>query len=177
MAQKGINNGPEIVEKNSQSCDYKIRKATERDIPQLSIHHSEMFKEIWKNKGKSQGDSESFELGNAYSQKLNRELGNLCRCWVIETGRELVASGALTIVSFVPIPDDSSSRVGYLHSMYTDKRYRGRGFANLIVKAALQYCRENGIKRVVLNASEAGRPIYEKIGFISSPETMKIFLE
>jgi hypothetical protein len=46
-----------------------------------------------------------------------------------------------------------------------------------IVLAALEYCKANGVKRVLLRASEAGKPIYERIGFVSSPEMMRISLE
>jgi GNAT superfamily N-acetyltransferase len=96
---------------------------------------------------------------------------------VIENGDQIVASGGITIVSFVPTPNDLNSRVAYLHSMYSEKAYRNKNFANRIVKEALQYCKANEIKRVILTASQAGKPIYEKIGFASSPETMRIFIE
>ena len=64
-----------------------------------------------------------------------------------------------------------------MHSVYTEKAFRGKSFANRIVRKALEYCRAYGIKWMFLSASEAGRPIYERIGFSSSPEMMRIFVE
>jgi GNAT superfamily N-acetyltransferase len=61
--------------------------------------------------------------------------------------------------------------------MYTEKGYRNQKYAQKIVARVVTYCQENGIKRVVLNASDAGKPIYEKLGFVSSPQTMKLFIE
>jgi len=61
--------------------------------------------------------------------------------------------------------------------MYTEKQYRNNNFANLIVERAIRFCRDLGIKRVFLNASEAGRPIYEKVGFRAAPEMMRLVIE
>jgi GNAT superfamily N-acetyltransferase len=99
-----------------------------------------------------------------------------CKAWAIENEDRIIASGAITIVSFVPTPTDLSSRVAYLHSMYTERRYRNNSFAGLIVEKTIQYCKDNGIRRVFLNASEAGRPIYEEIGFCSAPEIMRLMI-
>ncbi len=155
-----------------------MREATEQDVPQLSVHHRKMFEEIWEKKGQRIGNSASIEIERAYSRKLSKELpAGLCRSWVIEDGNGIVASGAITIVSLVPTPNDFSPEVAYLHSMYTERGFRGKNFAGRIVRKALEHCKANGIKRVILNASEAGRPIYERIGFSELPEMMGVFIE
>jgi len=155
-----------------------IREATENDITQLGIHHRKMFEEIWEKKGERIDNSICEEIEKAYAQKLKQELiDGVCKAWVIENDNKIIASGAITIVSFVPTPNDLTSSVAYLHSMYTEEGYRNRSFANLIIKKSIQYCKEIGIKRVFLNASEAGRPIYEKVGFRPAPETMRLFIE
>lgn len=157
---------------------FRLREATERDFPQLSIHHRKMFEEIGSRKGQEIADSVAAEIEQAYSRKLSEDLpAGRCRSWLIETGNVAVASGAISIVSFVPTPSDVSSRVAYLHSMYTEKEARGRNFAFRIVQAALAYCKTEGIRRVLLTASEAGRPVYERIGFSPYPEMMRIFIE
>jgi len=137
-----------------------------------------MFEEIWEKNGQQIDNASSIEIEQAYSRKLSKELPvGSCRSWLIENGNQIVASGAITVVSLVPTPSDFSSKVAYLHSMYTEKAFRGKCFANRIVRKALEYCRANGIKRMFLNASEAGRPIYERIGFSSWPEMMRISIE
>ena len=129
-----------------------------------------MFEEIWEKKGQPIDNSAGNEIEQAYSLKLAAELqAGSCRSWLIEKGEQVVASGAITIVSLVPTPNDLSTRVAYLHSMYTEPERRGKNLASRIVRTALAYCKANGVRRVILNASEAGKPIYEKIGFSSSP--------
>jgi len=158
--------------------EFSLREGSEDDIRLLSIHHRKMFEEIWAKKGGHIDTSAGEEIEQAYAGKLRVELPpGTCRAWIVEEGGEAVASGAITIVSFVPTPVDPSSRVAYLHSVYTEPKMRGRNLAGRIVKAAIEYCRKRGIKRIILNASEAGRPVYERIGFTSYPEMMRFIIE
>jgi GNAT superfamily N-acetyltransferase len=161
-----------------QHIKISLREATESDIPRLGVHHRKMFEEILKKKGESLNPSVGKKMERTYVKKLKQELTNgSCKAWVIEHKDRTVASGAITIANLVPTPKDLSSSVAYLHSMYTEKEYRNKGFANLIVERAIRFCRGNGIKRVFLNASEAGRSIYEKAGFRAAPEMMRLAIE
>ncbi len=155
-----------------------LREATERDISHLAIHHRKMFEEIWMDKSECLDPSVCRGIEEAYAQKLKPELLNgTCKVWLVEEENKIIASGAISIVSFVPSPHDLSSNVAYLHSIYTEKEYRNNGFANLIINKITQYCKDYEIKRMILNASEAGRPIYEKLGFRSAPDIMRLIIE
>ncbi len=155
-----------------------IREATVNDIPLLAIHHRKMFEEIWENKGEDIDRSIFAEIERAYIEKLKRQLQDCsCKAWVIEDEHRVIASGAISIVSFVPSPQDLSSNVAYLHSVYTERDQRNNQCAQRIVKQAVHYCQAHGIRRVILNSSEAGRPIYEKIGFKPAPDIMRLLLE
>jgi GNAT superfamily N-acetyltransferase len=163
---------------NGKNIQTSLREATESDIPRLGVHHRKMFEEIWEKKGESIDPSVGKAIERAYAKKLKQELTDgSCKAWVIESENKIVASGTITIASLVPTPRDLSSSVAYLHSMYTEKEYRNNHFANLIVERAIQFCRNNGINRIFLNASEAGRPIYEKLGFRTAPEMMRLVIE
>jgi GNAT superfamily N-acetyltransferase len=155
-----------------------VRDATLDDVQILAKHHRKMFQEIWEQKGLRIEIDRAQELEFAYIDKITKQIPEgVCKAWVIENDDEILASGAITIVSFVPVPFDLGHTVAYLHSMYTEKTHRGKKCAQKIVDRAVQYCKENGISRMLLNASDAGKPIYEKEGFISSPETMRLFIK
>jgi predicted acetyltransferase len=155
-----------------------LREAIERDIPQLGIHHRKMVEEIWEKKHKSIDMSIGKKLEIAYVQKLKQELVNgVCKVWVIETEGKIIASGAITIFRYVPTPDNIAGSLAYFHSVYTEMEHRNNGYASSIIAKATQYCIDNEIKRIMLNASEAGRPIYEKYGFQSAPEAMRLVIE
>jgi GNAT superfamily N-acetyltransferase len=155
-----------------------LQEAIIDDVQILAIHHRKMFEEIWEQKGLFIEKVRAKELETAYSEKIKKQLPEgICKAWVIKTDNKIIASGAITIVSFVPVPSDINHKIAYLHSMYTEKEYRNKKCAQKIVNRAIRYCQQNGISRVVLNASDAGRPIYDKIGFIPSPETMRLFIK
>ena len=155
-----------------------VEDAALDDVQILAVHHRKMFEEIWEQKGLKIDSDQAKKLESAYLDKVTKQIPKgVCKAWVIRNGDVIIASGAITIVSFVPVPFDLRHNVAYLHSMYTEKAHRRKKCAQKIVNRAIQYCRENGIKRVLLNASDAGKPVYEKAGFASSPETMRLFIK
>ena len=158
--------------------DISIHAANGRDIPVLIAHHHKMFEEIWALIG-FEIDGHQFEaMDKALEVKLHEEITNgTCRAWVIEVDKKIVASGAISLNSMTPTPYDPSYRVAYLHSVYTEPEYRKRGFAELITKEAMTYCKSQGIRRMILEASDAGRPIYEKLGFQPSGRTLRLWME
>lgn len=134
-----------------------------------------MFEEIREKSGNSLDPAVLFAIGNEYATKLTREIPTgACVAWVIQAGDRVVSSGAISIVSYVPVPHDPSSQIAFLHSIYTEKEYRHRHFACRITQAAAEYCRNRGILRLYLFASDAGRPVYEKAGFEPVPNLMML---
>jgi GNAT superfamily N-acetyltransferase len=155
----------------------KLREASSRDIPVMATHHRKMFEEIWEQKGEYLGTARSIEIENAYIEKLTTELASgICKAWVIE-GDAIIASVGITFVSFAPNPTDLSSKVAYLHSMFTEKNHRNKKCAQQLLHGAIKHCEAQGIKRIILNASDAGKTLYQKIGFRSVPDMMRLWVE
>lgn len=161
----------------TKSNESRIQLATHNDIPTLVTHHHKMFKEIWEFRGLEIIDQKMEDMDKAYTEKLHKEIGNgECIAWVIKNDDKIVASGAVSFVSMVPTPDDSSAMVAYVHSIYTDHENRNKGYCRQIVMTAIKHCKSKGVKRMILNASEEGRPIYEDIGFKLSENSMRLFI-
>jgi GNAT superfamily N-acetyltransferase len=162
----------------SQKNQISLRQANIEDIPILAIHHRLMFEEIWELKGENIDTSIFNAIENSYIEKLQQQIeDDTSRAWVVENENKIVASGAISIVKMVPTPDDLSYEVAYLHSMYTERTHRNRKLASRIIDQTVQYCKSKGIKRILLNASEAGRPVYQKIGFRQAEDVMRLWLE
>ena len=161
-----------------QIYEIRLREASCTDISIMAAHHKKMFEEIWELKGEHLETVISEEIEKAYTQKLETEMeSGICKAWVIEDKGKIVSSGAITLVSFVPNPSDLSCNVAYLHSMYTEKPHRNKKYAQRIIHNVIKHCNSNGIKRILLNASDEGKPVYQKIGFRSAPDTMRLFIE
>jgi len=155
----------------------EVKEASVVDIQVLAVHHRKMFEEIWEKKGQVLDETDAENIEQSYIHKLENQLNHgMCKAWVVQNGNEIIASGAITIISYIPIPNDPNLDIAYLHSIYTEKEFRNQKYAQSIIDEAVNYCKKLGIKRMILNASDSGKPIYEKYGFVSAPDTMRLFL-
>ena len=78
---------------------------------------------------------------------------------------QVAGSGCIWIREQPPLPMSPFLEVPYLMSLYTEREFRRQGVAKLIVETAIAWCRAHGYDRVNLDASEAGKSLYETFGF------------
>lgn len=170
------------------------RQATVPDIPLLALHHRLMFEEM-----RAQDDGGSTQtccapnvpqqlkriqrlpdfarLESAQREKLGQQIiEGSCTAWIAEYQGKPIGSGALSILRTTPIPEDPSCEVAFLHSVYTDTAWRGQGIASTILDQLIEQARRGGLHRIQLNASEAGRSVYQKKGFQPLEEAMLLWV-
>ena len=143
------------------------------EIPVLARFHRLMFEEIWEKRGAVAPAGSMQAMEEQYRQKLREGFRDgSCHAWVVKKGDRVVSGGAVSIATYVPVPFDPSCRIGFVHSIYTEKDERHKGHAGRIVRAATAFCKSAGIRRVYLFASADGKPVYEKEGFVPVENTM-----
>ena len=147
-----------------------LRNAIRADIPVLAKHRRWMFDDMLmvQKAGYTAAEVESMEP--AYQRYLEEHFGGILRAWVVEVAGRVVASGAVLLYDWPPRPGDSVGRAALLHSVYTEPEYRRRGLARRIVDVMVAECRRMGLRTVSLHASEAGRSLYEAMGFKETSE-------
>lgn len=57
---------------------------------------------------------------------------------------------------------------GYIWGVYVEPIHRRKGIAKQLTNTAVDYLKNIGCKRVILNASPAGKPVYTSLGFVES---------
>ncbi|NDJ74876.1 MAG: GNAT family N-acetyltransferase [Chloroflexi bacterium] len=144
---------------------YTIRRGTPADAHIVTKHRRLMFIDMGYT------DPQKLDAMDAAFVPWVRE--RLARdeylAWLaVSPEGDVVSSAGLYIREFPPHPEDMSERQGYILNVYTVPDYRRRGFAGQLVRAVVRWCRDSGINRVTLNYTEAGRPIYERLGFTDS---------
>lgn len=97
--------------------------------------------------------------------------------WVAQDEGRIVGTGGMCIYCVPPTYGNPSGNVAYLVNMYTQPEYRNKGIATALLKKLIGEARERGCTRITLNASKAGRPIYEEYGFTDVLGEMEFFLE
>src|SRR5580704_9811582 len=79
-------------------------------------------------------------------------------CLAIEADGQLAATTTLLCYG---------RRLAWIGMVLTKKSYRGRGFARRLLTQALSVADQTAIETVKLDATDQGRPLYEKMGFRS----------
>ena len=155
-----------------------LREATLDDLAALVRHRRLMFVDMGLAEGKEPNVADLALMESAYAEHLRQQMpAGILHAWVIESPDGIVASGVLSIITWPPKPGDISGRAGYLCSMYTEPAYRRRGLAQRIVLAAIDLCRSRTVGCLLLSASDAGRGIYESIGFRPWDTFMRLRIE
>ena len=88
--------------------------------------------------------------------------------WLAEDGSQAVSCVILLWWRTPPIFDQLVRRRGMVSSVYTLPEYRRRGISRQLMLLLIAEAKELQIRRLVLWASEMGRPMYEGLGFAQS---------
>ena len=90
--------------------------------------------------------------------------------FAVDAAGRVVAGAGLWIMDWPPHMWHVEPRRGNILNVYVQPAYRRRGLARALTEAAVAWCRQNGVRMVILHASDAGRPIYAALGFTPSNE-------
>ena len=85
---------------------------------------------------------------------------------------EVAAGGGLIVIPWPPGPMTMDPRCGFVFNVYTRPAHRKQGLGRRLMDAMHDYCRAEGIERVVLNASTFGKPLYDAMGYVVADEPM-----
>jgi GNAT superfamily N-acetyltransferase len=146
---------------------YTIRPATIADIPHITRHREQMFRDM--------GIPAQFEdMAVATGLWLRHAIpSKVYLGWIAESaGGEVAAGGGLIVIAWPPGPMSMDPRCGFIFNVYTDPGHRRQGLARRLMDAMHDYCRAEGIERVVLNASAFGKPLYADMGYVETSEPM-----
>jgi GNAT superfamily N-acetyltransferase len=149
-----------------------IRFATAADADTLIAHRRDMFFEM--------GHREETVLAAMCAAfrpwLLSRMQTGEYVAWVATAAEGSVVAGlGLWLMDWPPHMIGPGARRGNILNVYTEPGSRRQGIAGRLMAVALEWCREHGIRAVILHASQDGRPLYEKLGFHPTNE-MRLLL-
>lgn len=109
-------------------------------------------------------DPESFRAANRRYLENHME-GEDLLVFVAEENGRLAAGCAVCIADALPLPSCPSGRRGELLSVYTRPCCRRQGHGRRLLQLVLRELEQRGTDLLRLHATEAGYPMYCKLGF------------
>ena len=91
-------------------------------------------------------------------------------------GDRFVGAGGISYYQVMPTYHNPTGRKGYVMNMYTRPEYRRMGIAAHMLDLLVHDARERGLVYISLEATAAGRPLYEKYGFSAAASEMELLL-
>ena len=147
-----------------------VREALAADIPALVRLRMALFCEVGEL-ARPDEDPALWQATLTYFTRAQEE--GSARSWLVEVDGEAVACGTLALFVRPPYPGNLAGREAYLLNMYTRPAWRKRGMASALLDAMAAHAREQRLGKLWLHASEQGRPLYERLGFVSNPACLE----
>ena len=156
-----------------RSLEFAVRQAIASDLPLIAHHRAAMFRDMGKL---ASHQEEALQAATASYLRDALETGEYIG-WVAEaTGTSSVIGGAgAQIRPILPRPSSDSEELelgpeAIVLNVYVEPAWRRRGVADALMRAVLDGLAGRGIRRIVLHASDDGRRLYERLGFVATNE-------
>jgi GNAT superfamily N-acetyltransferase len=95
--------------------------------------------------------------------------------FLAEADGKVVACAILIWWMMLPSLTESHRKRGYVSSVYTDPAWRSQGIARRLMERVIARAQEMNVQRLILWASDMGRPLYLDQGFEPSRALEKNF--
>ena len=92
--------------------------------------------------------------------------------YLVYDGESIIGAGGISYYRVMPTCDVPDGRKAYVMNMYTDPAYRRQGIAMNVLKLLVNDAVSKGITHICLEATDMGRPLYEKYGFVTMEHEM-----
>ena len=94
--------------------------------------------------------------------------------YLVFDGEKFVGAGGISFFRVMPTFNNPSGNKAYIMNMYTSSCYRRKGIAYKTLDLLVLSAKERGISSISLEATEMGRSLYEKYGFIKMNDEMEL---
>ena len=151
---------------------FVISPATIEDAGSIVHHRRAMFSDMGYQDAAAL-DAMSASFGPWLAARM--DAGDYL-AWMARAADGTIAGGlGLWLMDWPPHMIGAGARRGNILNVYTEPEFRRLGVARALMQAALDWCRANGVKAIILHASPDGRALYESMGFQPTNE-MRIAL-
>lgn len=94
--------------------------------------------------------------------------------YLVFDGDTFVSTGGISFFQVMPTVHNPTGEKAYIMNMYTHPDYRRRGIATQTLELLVQAAKKRGVSHISLEATEMGRPLYVRYGFVSMQNEMEL---
>lgn len=147
--------------KRATLADIKILTETRIEVLRAANH-------LTDDTDMSEVERESYN----YYQKALHEGSHIA--YLVFDENRFVGAGGVSFFQVMPTYHNPSGKKAYIMNMYTDSAYRRKGIATKTLDLLVRDIKNRGITAISLEATDMGRPLYEKYGFIKMNDEMEL---
>ena len=94
--------------------------------------------------------------------------------YLVYDNGKFIGAGGVSFYQVMPIYHNPTGKKAYIMNMYTNPEYRRQGIAYHTLDLLIKDAREQGISHIALEATDMGRPLYERYGFVKMENEMEL---
>lgn len=150
---------------------YEYKKATIEDIDELvrtRIIVLRAANKLSDDVDMSLVEKESYEY---YMRAL--ETGEHI-AYLVYDNETFIGAGGVSFYQVMPTYHNPTGKKAYIMNMYTVPEYRRQRIAFHTLDLLVKDAREQGMTQIALEATDMGRPLYEKYGFVKMEDEMEL---
>ncbi len=151
--------------------DLKYRKADTEDLDLLVQTRIEVLRAA----NRLSDDADMREVGERSRLYYRQSLRDGSHtAFLVFDGERFAGAGGISYYQVMPTYHNPSGRKAYIMNMYTRPEYRRQGIAYRTLDLLVRDARARGVRAISLEATEMGRPLYEKYGFTAMNNEMEL---
>jgi GNAT superfamily N-acetyltransferase len=158
------------------SASFRVHLAAPADADTIAWHRARMFRDM--------GDVPP-ELFDEFRAKAKSAIEKMLERddyvgWLASPDSapdNIIGGAGLQLQRALPRPFTSldgtkvsDGRLGVIINVFTEPEWRRRGVAEMLLRRIVEWARAEHVDRIILHASDEGRSLYERLGFVVSNE-------
>lgn len=152
----------------------EYRKATVDDIENISKIRAIFLSEV----NNIDDEDERNDLYLSIKQYMGSAIPNEnFVSWLAIENDEIIGASGVSFYIYPPNQNCPNGKVAYISNMYTFPEHRKRGIASKLFDLTVEEAKKRSCLKIILNATDMGRGLYERYGFTDTKNDMVYYVK